>query len=453
VFFEEMNRSGSTLSQELSSKFKIRTDVPRNYQRLRIFRYFEVMFNSSRKNNNRKKNYSSVRSQSLLKGFKNFKMLLAFALSIVIVTLMVPHAYQNASGPIGIKYFKVASVQSLKQQAAQIASQIASENNQLDQLDQQYLTAQQNLSNIEQQISATQSKISSLMNSETALRSQIRQEALSAYIEAESGQGLSSVLSSNATTLGFKETYLESATGNLNASVANLEDVQNQLSSEETSLNQQKSTATQQLNQINQAKAQATQLQAQLTNTENSLNGQIATLVAQQQAAARAAAAQAAAAKFKQEQAMQAEALAAQAANSLRNSRFSANLPTVSGSGAGAVAVQAALSYIGVWYQWGGTSRNGVDCSGLTMLAWEAAGVQLPRTAQEQYYATAQVSLSNPSQWQPGDLVFYGNGTSDIYHVAMYIGNGEVVEALETGTQVQVDSIFYAGTPVAIGQP
>ncbi len=377
----------------------------------------------------------------------SIKAFLAFAMCLGLITAFLPKPSENK-----LDFAKTATVQSLQQQAAQIAAEIAAQNSQLDQLDQQYLTAQQNLATINQQISTTQGQIASLTGSEADLKKQIRQEALAAYVEAESGQGLSSVLNSNATTIGLKETYLESATGNLNASVANLVDVQNKLTAVENSLTKQQTAEQQQVTTINQAKNRAAQIQASLVNMENGLKGQIATLVAQQQAAARAAAAAAAAARFRQEQAAQAAALAENAALSL-NGGGAGSIPVISGSGSGVNAVRAAMSYIGVWYQWGGTSRSGVDCSGLTMLAWESAGVQLPRTAQEQYDATAHVSLASPGQWQPGDLVFYGYGTSGISHVAMYIGNGEVVQALETGTQVQVTSMFYAGSPVAIGQP
>ncbi len=400
----------------------------------------------------RKKNRRRHRSprRYLFSDGSNVLSTLPKQLILALICLCVMVAMYPSSRSRSVAMSKVATVQSLQQQAAQIANQITTENNKLDQLDQQYLTAQQNLKVIDQNISNTQSQIEGLTKSQLAIKAQIRQEALAAYVEAESGQGLSSVLNSNAVTIGLKETYLESATGNLSASVAQLVDVQNKLNAQENSLTQQQASEQQQVNSLNQAKNQATQIQTNLVNTENGLKGQIATMVAQQQAAARAAAAAAAAARFRQEQAAQAAALAAAAINS---NRASYNIPIVAGSGAGAAAVRAAMSYIGVWYQWGGTSRNGVDCSGLTMISWEAAGVQLPRTAQEQYYATAHVALTNPSQWQPGDLVFYGYGISDIFHVAMYIGGGQVVEALQTGTQVQVDSLFYAGTPVAIGQP
>ncbi|MFC0315744.1 C40 family peptidase [Gordonia phosphorivorans] len=84
-----------------------------------------------------------------------------------------------------------------------------------------------------------------------------------------------------------------------------------------------------------------------------------------------------------------------------------------------ATAVRAALSQRGVPYVWGGTTTAGFDCSGFTQWAYRQAGLELPRLAQDQDTAGFQVSQS---QLQPGDLAVWSG------HVAMYIGNGQMVE-------------------------
>ncbi len=78
--------------------------------------------------------------------------------------------------------------------------------------------------------------------------------------------------------------------------------------------------------------------------------------------------------------------------------------PTPHGNPKGETAVEAAESFIGVPYVWGGASRFGVDCSGLTMLSWEAAGVSLAHSAAIQSTESTPVPLS---EIQPGDLLFY----------------------------------------------
>jgi cell wall-associated NlpC family hydrolase len=92
-------------------------------------------------------------------------------------------------------------------------------------------------------------------------------------------------------------------------------------------------------------------------------------------------------------------------------------------------AMHYALGEVGKPYVWGATGPNAYDCSGLMLRAYESAGVTLPRVARQQYWAGAQLPVR---QAQPGDLLFWGYDTSNpdsIHHVAMYLGNGRMVEA------------------------
>ncbi len=111
-------------------------------------------------------------------------------------------------------------------------------------------------------------------------------------------------------------------------------------------------------------------------------------------------------------------------------------------------AVDVALAQIGKPYRWGGSGPSSFDCSGLTSFAWAAAGVDLPRSSRMQYSATTRITRS---QLQPGDLVFYH---SPISHVAMYIGDGRVVEAPNSGNNVRIrnDGLTRSGV-VGYGRP
>ncbi|MGH9047243.1 MAG: C40 family peptidase [Acidimicrobiales bacterium] len=102
-------------------------------------------------------------------------------------------------------------------------------------------------------------------------------------------------------------------------------------------------------------------------------------------------------------------------------------------------SVQLALSFIGTPYVWGGESTKGFDCSGLVQFVYSAAGIQLPRTAQEQYDAGPAVAPGQPVV--PGDLVFFGGGPTDVSHVGIFVGNGVMVDAPHTGADVRLDKV------------
>jgi len=90
------------------------------------------------------------------------------------------------------------------------------------------------------------------------------------------------------------------------------------------------------------------------------------------------------------------------------------------------------------YYQWGGTGPYGFDCSGLVQAAFGTAGMRLPRTASQQYAAApVHVPLS---QARRGDLLVWGS-PSNFYHVAIYLGNGQVVQALNPQEGITVSNI------------
>jgi len=93
-------------------------------------------------------------------------------------------------------------------------------------------------------------------------------------------------------------------------------------------------------------------------------------------------------------------------------------------------AVAFAYAQLGKPYQWGATGPGAYDCSGLVQAAWASAGVSIPRVTYDQWAALPHVSASSI---QPGDLLFYeGEG-----HVAMYVGDGYVIDAPQTGLDVE----------------
>lgn len=113
--------------------------------------------------------------------------------------------------------------------------------------------------------------------------------------------------------------------------------------------------------------------------------------------------------------------------------------PNVAARGSSA-AVAYAEAQLGKPYRWGGAGPDSFDCSGLVMMAWAQAGVALPHLAQAQYDLTARIPLGD---LLPGDLVFFGT-PSNVYHVGIYIGNGDMVDSPETGQTVSIQSIYWS---------
>ncbi|MGW3559311.1 NlpC/P60 family protein [Streptomyces sp. NPDC000963] len=104
-------------------------------------------------------------------------------------------------------------------------------------------------------------------------------------------------------------------------------------------------------------------------------------------------------------------------------------------SRAGAEALRFAVEQLGKPYEWGAEGPEAYDCSGLTQRAWAAAGREIPRTSQEQWETLPRVSLS---ELRPGDLVVYFPGAT---HVAVYLGEGLVVQAPRPGAKVKVSPV------------
>ncbi|MEV4739575.1 NlpC/P60 family protein [Streptomyces sp. NPDC049555] len=104
-------------------------------------------------------------------------------------------------------------------------------------------------------------------------------------------------------------------------------------------------------------------------------------------------------------------------------------------SRAGGLAVQYALAQVGKPYVWGAAGPDSFDCSGLTSQAWAHAGNPIPRTSQEQWQALRRIPLS---RLRPGDLVLYFEGAT---HVALYLGDGQVIQAPRTGDVVKVSPL------------
>jgi peptidoglycan DL-endopeptidase CwlO len=339
-------------------------------------------------------------------------------------------------------------LQSAQAQAAQIAAQIQAQGNQLDVLSENYDQDQIRVQQLDQQRAQTQAQVDQTEAQVSAARASLRQLAIQSYTSGSSSDDLEELFAPSGERSAAVQEYQQVASESVSGAIDHLNQAESVLSAQQSTLATTESQARATLAAAQVAKQSAASELASQQATLSKVKGNIATLVAQRQAAI--AAAQAAAFQARVQAAQR--AAAQQAAQAQRTVGSGASelvaVPAVPGGG-GAEAVAAAESQIGVPYVWAGATPGvGFDCSGLTMWAWAHAGVSLAHSAAAQYDESVHISLSD---LQPGDLLFYDEGGT-IGHVTMYVGPGEMVQAMETGTNIQITGIWTSGL-VGAGRP
>jgi peptidoglycan DL-endopeptidase CwlO len=373
----------------------------------------------------------------------------------VVIAVVVPAARPVAADQLG----------DARSQAAQITAEIQADAQRLDQLSQRYELAQQHVQQIDVRINASRAQLARARDRVHSDQGHLRAQAVDAYMSGTDATSLTTIFSSGGEAASAAQEYQHVANGNLSSTIDALHQDERSLAAQESKLQSDQSEAQAALQTVSADRQSAEAAEQSQEATLSSVKGKIASLVAQDQArqaaaqrasyAAKLAAAQRAAASDASSTATTGGGGTSTGAGNGGGSTTTPSPPPggnpvpPSGSG-GSAAVAAAESQIGVPYVWGGeTPGVGFDCSGLTQWAWGRAGVGIPRTAQTQYGAIAHVSLA---ALEPGDLLFWGNGTGDIYHVAMYVGGGDVIQAPETGETVSIAPI-YGNQLVGAGRP
>lgn len=122
------------------------------------------------------------------------------------------------------------------------------------------------------------------------------------------------------------------------------------------------------------------------------------------------------------------------------------------GGSVGSEIVIRAISLLGAPYKFGGHGPRAFDCSGLVSFIHEEIGIDVPRTAAEQYRAATPVSMN---ELEPGDLLFFKTRGSGISHVAIYAGSNRFVHAPQTGQSIELrtlDDGYYKHRLVGAGR-
>jgi cell wall-associated NlpC family hydrolase len=373
-----------------------------------------------------------------------------------------------------------ASIAGLQAQAAAIEARLSSDNSKsqiagarFDQANVSYARATTALAKLKVQLAADK------IREQTAM-ARVQKTAVESYVLGDSTTAqYGAMLSKGVADIGTVAAYAGAVTGSLHSALVTLQRATSSLAASEASQRATVAQAQGDIAMASAARTQALQLAAHQRNALGQVKGNLASVLAAQARAEAAAAAQRAAQARAAKQAValaqaqaQAQAAAAVAASAAAASpggstaadataaaasaaaaiATSAPVVATAGSGGGATAAASAETYLGVPYVWGGANSSGLDCSGLTMLAWRSAGVRIDHSAYLQYKESTPVSMN---ALQPGDLLFYyfvGDGADPVTHVAMYVGNNTVIQAPETGQYVSYHALYTYGL-VGAGRP
>ena len=309
----------------------------------------------------------------------------------------------------GIVFYSQAAGASPKPTIAQVQKQVNALQAQIDQVGQQLVAAKAQLASVQKQ----DGRAEGLFN---AARAQLRQVAVASFENANQSS-IAGLFTAGDPTLVLRQASLLEQLGSAHsAQVAKF------LGAAQQVANARQRVANTEVG-IQQLQTQLAAKKASLTKLLAASQAQLDSLNLQQQAAVAAA--------------------VIGGGSYVTSATYYGPTNTPAGK-----AVAFAYSKLGTWYLWGGTGPR-YDCSGLVQAAWASAGVSIPRVTYAQYAALPHIPKS---QLRPGDLVFF----EGLGHVGIFVGNGLMIDAPETGKQVRLlplDSSWYLQNYVGAGRP
>jgi len=384
--------------------------------------------------------------------------------AVVAGAVVVPSMVASASG----KAPTLSQIASERAKAAKLGGELVKDQQAVQAAAERYDESVIALGKARAALATTDRSLSALAVRLKSESTDLRNAAVEAYVtDGSAANQVADLLDANVNDLGSISAYASSVTDQLDSRVQALLRTRAAVVRLKVVQTLDERAAAHAVKEAAAARSTAQHETAQITAILHEVRGQLARMIVEHErwvaAVAAARARRIRAAKLAAERAQ--EQAAAAAAALAQDGAGSGGSPPVGGppvapvgsTTEGLAAVRAAESYLGVPYVWGGASRSGVDCSGLTMLAWAAAGIQLEHGATAQYQESQAVSTS---QLQPGDLLFYhfsNDGPWPITHVAMYVGSGPygsdtIIQAAETGTNVAFYPIYWTGF-VGAGRP
>lgn len=319
-------------------------------------------------------------------------------------------------------------------EAAAISARITALGNSLSAMDERFNQEKLVLARLEGELSRNTAALHADSLRVDRLQSLVRSEAVLDFMEQ--GQGTSGGTSAEAlaggdtTASNLRSGFLGAVSSSQSQTVRSLEEARRALSAQNAKVDSARLAALSALNRLESDRASTQRAAAAEKSLLAGVTGQLSVLVSRQQAASARAATQAFLSR-----------IAPQAPPPGIPAPPSPGTPAAPSSAAGTV-LGLARAQLGRPYVWAAAGPSSFDCSGLVMFVYAHVGVDLSHSAQAQYDASTPVSAA---QAQPGDLAFFGSGPSDITHVGIYVGGGQMIDAPYTGAAVRYDSVAWGG--------
>ena len=347
-----------------------------------------------------------------------FRRSIAIAVGALIVT-----AAAVVVGPAGAD-----QLSDKRAEAAAVAARLSVLEGSLREADARFEEAKWRLHQVEEAIAAAE-RLAEQTRAEMEQReSELKGFAVTAYMGGSSTASADALLASDATTSAIASMYTTSLSGNRQDFVDALDAARDRAEEDASRLEAVRAEARAISDQIAEVRAQAKAQRDEQAALNARVQGEVADLVRQEQERIRQAQAAAAA-----------QAAAQRAATASSRSQVAVDVPPANGSVAN-TAIRAGMTKLGAAYVWAAAGPSVFDCSGFTQWAFAQAGVSLPHFSGAQYAMSTRIAAS---QLQPGDLVFWGGGGSA--HVAIYIGNDQILHAFGSGVAVtQLTGWWYA---------
>ena len=345
-------------------------------------------------------------------------------------------------------------------EAARLEQQLDEQGQRVSVSAEKFNQARLKVSEVESSVTRTESDLARSEERMQSVRTRLAHTAVVAYMQGGSNSLLNQLARGRGDDMVVRRQYLRVTAADQRKVIGELREARDDLAGVRARLDAERQTARAVADEAAGARRQAMEAEDAQRALLAGVRGDLAELVSAEQSRREAAEA------ARRQQAVSAEAAErprtapapapapSPLANVVPKAQAAAAAPpqaeaAPTGSGKGAIAVAEARRQLGKPYVYGGSGPDSFDCSGLTAWAWRAAGVSLSHSAYTQWFETTRVPTD---QVQPGDLLFFGDSVEGIHHNAIYAGNGEMIEASQTGTPIRIRG-WRAGDLVGAGRP